>query len=467
MSESLVLESRGFIERPRSFCAMGGALLTAAAIPGVVPVLHAAAGCAGSVYWNQLGTTGYLGAGYCGGLSVPSSNVGEHEVIFGGEERLVEQVENTVRIMEGELYVVITGCMSDIIGEDVKAVAKRFREAGVPVTGVETGGFKGDGYKGYDLLLSELLRDPPAAAGQADEDRRDGGRSHGEEPARVNLLGIVPGQDVFWRGNLHYLEELLEALGLQVEAFFTPGSSAASLAAASEADLTVVASPSYGLQAAMALEEEHGVPWLSTPFPIGPTLTADFLRTVGEKTGVPAERIEQVTAREESGYYGYLERIADAYNDLDLQRYAVIVGDANYGPALARFLADDLGWLPKLTVLTSDDRIVPIPAAEETLGSFASGFETNLVYEADASRIPEHLAKTWEQNRGQRFYNSFTPSFVVGSNLEKEFARAIGAGHLSVTFPVGNRVVLSRGYAGYTGALTLIEDLLSVLVAER
>ena len=73
----------------------------------------------------------------------------------------------------------------------------------------------------------------------------------------------------------------------------------------------------------------------------------------------------------------------------------------------------------------------------------------------------------WPRNRGQKFYHAFSPAFVVGSHLEREFAKNIGAAHLSVTYPIGNRVVIDRAYAGYHGALTLIEDLFGVIVAER
>ncbi|WP_201779688.1 hypothetical protein [Oxobacter pfennigii] len=43
----------------------------------------------------------------------------------------------------------------------------------------------------------------------------------------------------------------------------------------------------------------------------------------------------------------------------------------------------------------------------------------------------------------------------------------INAPHLSISFPVSNRTVLSRGYTGFAGGLTLIEDLLSAAVAAR
>jgi len=77
------------------------------------------------------------------------------------------------------------------------------------------------------------------------------------------------------------------------------------------------------------------------------------------------------------------------------------------------------------------------------------------------------LSRHWPQSNGQKFYDSFSPAFVVGSHLERQLAVNIGAGHLTVTYPVGNRVVLTRGYTGYMGGLNLIEDIFSVLVAQR
>lgn len=433
---------------------MGGALLTATAIQGVVPILHASAGCGGSVYFNQLGSTGYLGAGYCGGMAVPSTNVSEREIVFGGHERLVEQIENTLPLVKGDLYVVLTGCMTEIIGDDVRATVRQFADEGACIIAAETGGFKGDGYAGYDILLRQLAREFV----QPQEEKSS---------SKVNLLGIVPGQDAFWRGNINQLTRLLSQLGIEVNAFFGEHDSLEGIRGAASAALTVVASPFYGLEAAEALEEIHEVPFISLPFPIGPTQTSSFLAAVGERLGLPSSEVRRVTDDEEGRFYKYVERFADSYNDLDFQRYAIVVGDGNYAPALTGFLADDLGWLPELTVVTDFRGEERMGQVEEQLSSLRSGYRTKVVYETDASLIGEHLARHWERYRGQRFYDAFSPAFVVGSHLEREFAKNIKAAHLTVTYPVGNRVVLDRGYAGYEGSLRLIEDLLSVVVADR
>lgn len=443
-----------FIERPRSFCALGGALLTAEALPGVVPILHTSAGCGGSVYWTQIGSTGYLGAGYCGGLAVPSSNVEEKHIIFGGAERLHEQIENTLQLVEGELYIVLSGCMTDIIGDDIHSVLAPFRDSGKQIIGAETGGFKGDAYKGYDLVLQALFKDYVLPQNE-------------KIKGKVNLWGIVPGQDAFWRGNLSILRQLLEKLGLEVNSFFTNQDSLEELRNAAQAELNILVSTTHGIEAAQLFEELHGVPYISTTLPIGFQATGDFLKTIGARLNLETAMVKQFIASEEKQYYSFVERIADSYNDLEMQRYAVVVGDGDYAPALCKFLADDLGWLPALTVITEELTDTQKVAAASCLNSLSSKYKTHLVYESDASEIQYHLAKIWPRNKGQKFYDAFSPAFVVGSHLERELAKNIGAGHLTVTYPVGNRVVLSRGYTGYEGSLSLIEDLFSVLVAER
>ncbi len=207
--------------------------------------------------------------------------------------------------------------------------------------------------------------------------------------------------------------------------------------------------------------------FITFPLPIGPSATADFLKTVALNLEISPEEVNSLILEEQNDYYYYIERVADSYNDLDLQRYAVVVGDGNYAPALTKFLADDLGWLPALTVVTDEFVDEDKDKINTYLSKLDSGYRTRIAYETDASEIPVILAQFWPRNRNQAFYDSFSPAFVIGSHLEREFAKKIGAGHLTVTYPVGNRVVLNRGYAGYKGSLHLIEDLFSVLVAER
>lgn len=446
--------SNAFIERPRYLCPLGGAMATVTALPGAIPILHAASGCAGNISWTQNGGSGLQVGGYCGALSVPSSNVQEREVVFGGDRRLHELIANTLDVIEGDLYVVITGCVTEIIGDDIGSVVGEFQEAGANIIYAETGGFKGNSYWGYDLVLQSLFRNYVA-------------KTEEKNSNKVNLWGIVPSMDAFWRGNLEGLSALLQKLGLQVNTFFGTTDTLEDLKQAGSAGLNIVVSDIYGVEAAKVFEEVHGTPYLVTPLPIGPSASDAFLREVGKTLNIEQQLVEDLIERENQAYYQILEPLTDCYNDLDLQRYAVVVGDVNYAVAATKFLADDLGWLPELTVFTDQLHNEQKPALAKRLEQLESGLQPKVVFETDSSEIITHLNNHWPRFKSQKYYNAFGPAFVVGSSLDRALAQAIGAAHLSISFPVANRAVLDRGYTGYRGGLRLTEDLLSSIVAGR
>lgn len=443
------------IDRPRYLCSLGGAISTLSALPGVISIIHAAAGCGSNLANAHNGAAGYAGSGYCSGLALPSTNVYENEIIFGGEERLKEQIEKTLEVVEGELYFVLTGCMVEMIGDDVQSVASHFKNKGDPVYAINTGGFKGNSFRGYDLVLQTLFKDYVEKHEEKDE-------------KLVNLWGVVPVQDVFWKGNLKVLKALISKLGYRVNTFFGEGETLSDLKDSSRAVLNIVVSDTFGIDAAKVFEEVHNVPYISVPFPVGDYGTGHFLNEVGRALGIDEAFTAMAIKAEKKRYYSYIERLADIYSDIDLQRYAVVVGDSNYAQALARYLSDDIGWLPELVIITDDnlsdaDRAMILTRFE----GYTSGIKPKVIFNTHTSGVLKEVNYHCTPSNGERYYNSFSPAFILGSSFERDVADRISAGHLSVTYPVCNRVVLDRAYAGYDGALRLTEDIFGVLVASR
>lgn len=446
--------SDNFIERARYTCAQGGAAATVTAIPGGIPILHSPSGCAGNFAWSQNGGSALQVGGYCGTLTMPSSNIQERDVVFGGDSRLREQIENTLKVMDGSIYAVLTSCVTEIIGDDIKSVVADFKNLGIPIIGAETGGFKGNSYRGYDLVLQSLFRDFLE-------------RGVAKKKKRVNLWGIIPSYDPFWRGNLEEVRRLLEQLGLEVNSFFLAEDTIEGIRQAGSACLNIIISHTYGLEAAAVFEEVHATPYISLALPIGASATESFLRTVGKAAKVSSKRTEALISAEKKRYYRYLEPLTDCLTDLDLQRYAVVVGDANNATAVTRFLADDLGWLPELAVCTDPLQAHEQERLQEQLKHLESRYPVTLVFETDGSQVREHLHKKWPVAGSGKYQNTFSPAFVIGSSLDRELALEIGALHLSVSFPIANRAILDRGYTGFRGGLRLIEDLLGAVVAGR
>jgi len=445
---------RKFVDRPRYTCALGGALFTLRALERVIPIIHASAGCGFNLINATNAGAGYLGGGYCGGAAWSSTNVVEREVVFGGDDRLREQIRTTLEVMDGDLYVVVTGCMVDMIGDDVKAVASEFIEDDVPVLAIPTPSFKGNSYSGYDMILSGLFR------GYVD-------RNAQSQPNTVNIIGLVPGQDVFYKGNLAEIKRLITKLGLRVNTFFGEGETLENLKNAAEASLNLVLSDVYGIQPAKDFEQIFSTPYLALPLPIGALQTKEFLLSVANALQINLDLVHRTIAEEEDRYYDYLERIADIYNDIDLQRYAVVVGDANYAPAVSRFLADELGYLPKLSVVTDFLNEAQQKAVAGRFDGYESGISPLVKFDVDTSSVKRYIGETWEPGRNERYYDSFSPAIIVGSVFERDLSAEFGMPLITLSYPTTNRIILNQTYAGYNGGLSLASDILTTLVAGR
>ena len=169
------------IEQVRYVCALG-ASHSASAIPRVIPITHCGPGCADKQYMNLAFYNGFQGGGYGGGAVVPSTNCSEKEVIFGGAERLTELIEATIKILDADLFVVVTGCISDLVGDDVESVVSDFQKKGVPIVVAETGGFRGNNFTGHELVTKAII---DQYVGEYDGPREKG---------TVNVWSLLPYQ---------------------------------------------------------------------------------------------------------------------------------------------------------------------------------------------------------------------------------------------------------------------------------
>ncbi|WP_224957805.1 nitrogenase component 1 [Geomonas subterranea] len=441
------------IERPRYQCALGGALVTINSIDRAVAVVHSAPGCAASADGAATVGGGYWGTTETDGRATPSTNIVEREVIFGGEERLAEQIAATLEVVDADLYAVITGCMTDIIGDDVRSVVSEFQRQGKPVIVAETGGFKGDSTVGADFIWEAIFSQFVA-------------KGLPKDARRVNLFGFVPAQDVFWRGNLLELKRLLGLLGIEANTFLTPQDRLQELKEASRASLNIVFSDVHGVKPAKLFEELHGTPFVTEPLPIGPTATEAFLRRIASLLKIDEETAEFAIAQEKAYYYSFINPMTDLVNDQDFQRFGIVIGNANYSYAVTRFISEDLGWLPYLAAVTDllhDDQQ---QAVIERLETLPADYRPKVIFETDTDRITARLQVILEQEEDP-YGNPIHPAFVIGSNLDRPLAAGIKAGFWGVSYPITNRIVTDQFYVGFRGGLRLATELISVLVANR
>src|SRR5512134_1991963 len=99
------------IDQPRYVCARG-AMQTIQGIHRGVPVLHAGPGCAAKLAGGIAGSNG--DSGYISPQIYPCSNVSETEIVFGGEDTLRNTIANALKVIDGDLFVVLSGCTTEI-----------------------------------------------------------------------------------------------------------------------------------------------------------------------------------------------------------------------------------------------------------------------------------------------------------------------------------------------------------------
>ena len=195
-NQNINLKQTNSINQVRYGCAIG-AIYSVSSIPGAMPIVNCGPGCADKQYTSLAFYNGFQGGGYSGGAVSPSTNAGENEVVFGGENRLRELIKSSLKIMDADLFVVLTGCIGEIVGDDVGSVVGEFQKKGVPIVYADTGGFKGNNFIGHELVTKAII------------DQYVGEYDGEKEKGLVNVWSLLPYQNTFWRGDLTEIKRVL------------------------------------------------------------------------------------------------------------------------------------------------------------------------------------------------------------------------------------------------------------------
>jgi nitrogenase molybdenum-iron protein beta chain len=436
------------IEYPRYSCALG-AQQSVVAIPRALPILHSGPGCSTKVQ-ALIGQ----GEGYGGGSTIPCTNSGEAEVIYGGANKLRGVIEGAFKVIDADLFVVLTGCTSDIVGDDIASIVGDFQLEGRPIVYVETGGFKSNNYASHAAVVNAIIDQ------YVDLNKESGGVKRG----LVNVFASIPYQDPFWNGNLEELKRILTGIGLEVNILFGQGCEGmAEWHRIPRAQFNIVADAWAGLGIAKHLQERYGTPWLHYDhFPIGARDSSDFLRQVVDIAGFSAEQrlnAEKFIAAEERRFYAHFDTLMDFLLEFryGLPRRFHSLLDASYALGLSRFLLNEAGVAPARQFVLDD---TPPQYQESLRASFRKAShlarrEVEVSFITDAGLAHEAIRGAQGDSR----------LLLIGSSWERQLAADLNADLLIVSVPVVYRIVLSACYIGYNGGLRLVEDLYSQVLA--
>lgn len=426
-----------FIEQPRYSCALG-AQQSVLAIKRAVPIIHAGPGCSTKI-------TSFVdqGEGYTGGNSIPCTNTGETEVIYGGEEKLRNVIDGAFKVIDADLYVVLTGCTSDIVGDDISSVTGEFQNQGRPIVYAETGGFKSNNYVSHSIVVNAIIDQ------YVDKFKNDEHVIKG----LVNVFATIPYQDPFWNGNLEEIKRILEGIGLKVNILFGQNSEGIDeWKTIPNAEFNIVISAWAGISIVEHLEEKYGTPFLHFPyFPVGALETTQLLRQIADFGKLDKVKLEAFIYKEESKFYEYIERMADFVLEFKygLPRKFYTILDASYSIGVSKYLLNELGILPQKQFIVDDTPEKYKTDIIEQFNKISNLRAAEVSFLIDGGAIHQEITLDDNKNR----------SLIVGSAWEKDLAREKGADLLILNIPVTYRLPLSRGYLGYKGGITFIEDV--------
>ncbi len=249
-------------------CTLTGALSLTSAIHDCISIVHGPAGCAHHNF-SLLHATA-LDQDSLPVASIRSTGLLEEQIIFGGEQALEQALQVAAKESPGMIAVLST-CVSETIGDDIKAVVSG--PHGVPVVMIPTAGFLGgDFQQGVNkalLSLSEL-----AAPAVPDD-----------TPTAV----LVGEKNLEFEVEQHYEEmaRLLSLLGVRIRQRFVRNTTVAEIRGITAAGLNILRDEAL-VPVGQALLNRNGIPYIGT-FPTGFSSTLTFLRETAAIFGLDPE----------------------------------------------------------------------------------------------------------------------------------------------------------------------------------
>jgi nitrogenase molybdenum-iron protein beta chain len=427
-------------EQQRVACAIGG-IYTILAIEKVLPIMHSGPGC-------QQNAGGVLGRfnGAQSGVSypesvIPSTNFCERDVVFGATGRLRQLVAKSMDYYQSDMFFIVDGCTSEIVGDDIEEVAGDFQDRGKPVLFAKLPGFKGNNLWGHSQILNAIIN------------------QHLEKPDhindnQVNIFGIVPYYDSFWQATLEELEKLLRVLGLEPNNIYGRGKGVPALQKIPEAAFNLVLAPWTDLDTVEKLQEKFGTPFFHYPcVPIGPTETARFVWALTEYAGLDKTKSGEYIQQEESRYYYYIKNAVKVFGGgTQTPRKFFVNSSAAQTLSLTRFLVNDW-WMTPQKIFIIDD--VPEKHQERITGELRNveydrADEFDVVFTTDGGLCDVEIKK-------EDFL--FKKACLFGTAWDQLTANYKQLPFVRVSAPYGDSVIGNKTYFGWNGALTFLQDL--------
>lgn len=267
-------------------CAFDGAKIALQPIVDAAHLVHGPIACEGNS-WDNRHSASSGPKLYRSGFT---TDIGELDVIYGGEKRLFRAIREIIEKYDPPAIFVYQTCVTAMIGDDIETVCRHAAEKfGKPVIPVNAPGFAGSKNLG-NKLAGEALLDYVIGT---------------EEPAVTTHYDINIYGEYNLAGELWQVQPLFDALGIRVLANISGDARYREVACAHRARAGMMVCSKALINLARKMEERYGIPWFEGSF-YGISDTSESMRQIARllvKRGASEDllaRTEALIAREEA-----------------------------------------------------------------------------------------------------------------------------------------------------------------------
>lgn len=422
-------------------CMPLGGVLAFKGIEGAMVLVHGSQGC--STYMRLTNVEHFNEP-----VDIASSSLNEKQTIHGGEANLRKALDNVLRVYHPRVVGIVTTCLAETIGEDVGAMAGSYARdktlAGVDLVPVSTPSYAGSHSEGFWAATRAIVKH---YARECD----------GHHGINVIVPNISP-------ADVREIKRLLDLMGIEhtlvpdlsitmdrpfggaYQKIPPGGARPADIARMGGARATI----QFGrtcpdeLSPGQFLEQEHGVPLIDLPLPIGLENTFLFLERLSALSGRPVpDRLKL-----ERGWL--LDAMADAHKHNAAAR-PVIYGEPELVYAFTSLCAEN-GAPP--AVIATGTRADKLSALVAPL--LADADEPPVVLgEADFAAIGEAAARTGA---------NLAIGHSGGRTLTEQQGMPLVRAGYPITDRMGGQRILS---AGYTGTLAFLDRFTNTLLEAK
>ncbi|MFZ7119841.1 MAG: nitrogenase component 1 [Eubacteriaceae bacterium] len=411
---------------------MGGALVFKG-IENSMVLMHGSQGC--STYIRR-----HIATHYNEPIDIASTSLSENGTVYGGSKNLKHGIKNIIKLYNPKNIGVLTTCLAETIGEDIKRIIDEFKEKqnidDVDIIPVSTPGYGASHFEGYFHTIKNIVKHYNAEKASSNDS--------------INV--IVP---AITSADIREIKRILELFEMSytlipdisdtLDAPYKEKYSKIPDGGTKVDDIKKMSGAKATIELSLLiddnyspgkyLEEVHEVPLYSCPIPIGITNVDIFIEVLSKITGqdIPQE------LKKERG------RMLDAM--IDSHKYNGLGKAAIYG---------DPEIVYAVTSLCSENGINPSIIAT---GSKAKKIQ-NLLDIKTSIIIPDTDFETIH-----KYVKLEKPNLLIGNSDGKFIKEKEGINLIRIGFPIHDNIGAQRKlYVGYNGSMRFLDDITNTLL---